>query len=183
MLQDQGAISLRRKHYKKNLLTRALSDYGGTTAFLSNITLHDCLILLKNVWNSLKDFTRNKIQKALLSSSCNIDEKVPSIAQLTNNEILNSVSERRSLNANDEEDATFPQEICNKLSQVLAQLEDMIEKSNSLLLEWLETALAVFSAMKYLRQKHLKLLRHLIIGCYQPKSFLNIIPVSKIWRV
>lgn len=124
---DQGAISLTKKHYKKNLLRRALFDYGGTTEYLKNINIQECSILLKSAWDSLADSTLNKMWKALLGNSCVINENHSVSDQVRNTDVFHS-------NISDEESL----EICNQLSQVLEQSENTFENSNSRLVEWLQ---------------------------------------------
>lgn len=75
-LMDQGAISITKKYYKKNLLRRLLfaDQIEGADTFLKNFNLRDCFPLLKNAWSTLQDSTLNKIWKPIFGNSCLLNE-------------------------------------------------------------------------------------------------------------
>lgn len=73
---DQGAISITKKLYKKQFLTKLLLEGKqlNTNDFLKNFTLRDCIILISNAWENIQSSTLNKVWKPILGDLIHADE-------------------------------------------------------------------------------------------------------------
>lgn len=126
---DQGAISLTKKCYKKNLLRSALFYHGGTVSYLKQINLCDCFINLKRAWESLQVSTLSKMWKPLLGESYIVNEE----ASLTT---LPSTSNEESVNNAANEPETVFDEIFSQFCQNLAETEHPVQETEKLVSKW-----------------------------------------------
>lgn len=144
---DQGLISLTKKHYKKNLLQRALFFSTGTEKYLKNLNLDDCFILLKKAWESLEKTTLHKVWRSILGDSLISDQNRP-VDESSNfgNEIsdpfvvCNNNTSKSPATRVEEESLDFLQQFSDRIVNVFPNSHFSVHETRYHLSQWLNEA-------------------------------------------
>lgn len=87
---DQGVISITKKLYKKQLLSKLVlkDNQLNISEFLRNFTLRDCITLISSVWQNIQSSTLRKVWKPMLGNLISINTHESSATIENNNESI-----------------------------------------------------------------------------------------------
>lgn len=136
---NQGAISLTKKHYKKNILRNLLSaeKEGGADNFLNNLNYLDCFPLLDEAWNTVKISSLQEVWKPLLGDTCrSADTQRPTFVNSEATIKLELLDEDM---IEIDEDVKFPQSMSTDWSRLTLGTSIKVENTEEVFRNWYNT--------------------------------------------
>lgn len=136
---DQGAISITKKYYKKNLLRNLLfaEKLEGADEFLKRLNYRDCFPILNEAWKTVKESTLHKIWKPLLGNS----QQAENLQTNENNQQATVNCQQVDLEESIDnlEDVTLCEKVSNDVSRIFSGPNFSLENANEVLKKWYET--------------------------------------------
>ncbi|XP_033222474.1 tigger transposable element-derived protein 2-like isoform X2 [Belonocnema kinseyi] len=137
----QGLIATTKKLLKKELLKRLLlsEESDGAVEFLKELDLPDCFGMLSLAWNSVESSSLQKAWKPLLGDLIFRQSFPRQETYMKQGEDPLFIDDAILGESDSPTDSiTFPDEICDQVSELLSDPDYSVEKSREYLLKWFE---------------------------------------------